>query len=331
MTTCSKSSARLLLVVPLVLAVAPLAASAADDYPNRVIRIIAPTAPGGGSSISARLIAEEWAKRAGRQVAVVDNRPGAGTRIGSEIVAKAPPDGYTLLMSPSTLATNPTGFKNMPYDALRDFAPITLILSVPNLIVVHPSLPAKSLKAFIALAKARPGEILYASAGYATNPHLTMELMMSMAQIRMTHVSYQGGAPSIIALMVGEVAITASSSMSLLIPHLRSGRLHALGITSATRSPVLPDVPTIAEAGLPGYEAIQWAGLLAPAGTPRAIIEKLHQEVVSILHTPEAREFFAKLGNDVTTSASPEEFFAFIKAETVKWAKVAKGAGIEPQ
>jgi len=331
MKTWSTSSARLLLVAPLVLAVAPLAASAADDYPNRVIRIIAPTAPGGGSTVSARLIAEEMAKRAGRQVAVVENRPGAGTRIGSEIVAKARPDGYTLLMTPSTIATNPTGFKNMPYDGLRDFAPITQVLSVPNLIVVHPSLPAKSLKAFIALAKARPGEILYASAGYATNPHLTLELLMSMAQIRMTHVAYQGGAPSIIALLGGEVAITASSSMSLLIPHLRAGRLRALGVTSAARSPALPDVPTIVEAGLPGYEAIQWAGLVAPAGTPRAIIEKLHREVVSILHTPEAAKFFAKLGNDVTTSASPEEFFAFIKAETVKWAEVAKTAGIEPK
>lgn len=321
-----------LLVCSLITAAVALPeALAQDNYPNRLIRIIAPTAPGGGSSVSARLIAEEMAKRAGRQVAVVENRAGAGTRIGTEIVAKAHPDGYTLLMTPSTLATNPTGFKNMPYDGLRDFAPITQTLSVPNLVVVHPSLPAKSLKAFIALAKARPGEILYATAGYATNPHLTLALLMSMAQIRMTHVAYQGGAPSIIALMAGEVAITASSSMSLLIPHLRSGRLHALGITSATRSPVLPDVPTIAEAGLPGYESIQWAGLVAPAGTPRAIIEKLHKEVVSILHTPEARELLAKLGNDVATSASPEEFFAFIEAETVKWAKVAKAAGIEPQ
>lgn len=323
--------ARQTLVALAVLAAGLPGASAADDYPSRVIRIIAPTAPGGGTSISARLIAEEMAKRAGRQVAVVDNRPGAGTRIGSDIVAKARPDGYTLLMTPSTLATNPTGFKNMPYDGLRDFAPITLVLSVPNLIIVHPSLPAKSLKAFIALAKARPGEILYGSAGYATNPHLTMALLMSMAKIRMTHVSYQGGAPSITAVLVGEVAITTSSSMSLLIPHLRAGRLRALGVTSTTRSPVLPDVPTIAEAGLPGYESIQWAGLLAPAGTPRAIIEKLHQEVVSILHTPAVSERLARLGNDVTTSATPEAFFAFIKAETVKWAKVAKAAGIQPQ
>ncbi|OGA53843.1 MAG: hypothetical protein A3G24_04715 [Betaproteobacteria bacterium RIFCSPLOWO2_12_FULL_62_13] len=327
----SLGSTLLILTALLVQAVALPEASAADAYPNRIIRIIAPTAPGGGSTVSARLIAEEMAKRAGRQVAVVENRPGAGTRIGSEIVAKAPPDGYTLLMSPSTLATNPTGFRNMPYDALRDFAPITQTLVVPNLIVVHPSLPAKSLKEFIALAKARPGDVLYASAGYATNPHLTLELLMSMAQVRMIHVPYQGGAPSIIALLSGEVAITASSSMSLLIPHLRAGRLRALGVTSAARSPALPDVPTIAEAGLPGYESIQWAGLLAPAKTPREIIEKLHKEVVSIMQTPEARERLAKLGNDVVTSASPEEFFAFIKAETVKWANVAKAAGIKPE
>lgn len=228
-------------------------ANAADSHPGRVIRIVAPTAPGGGSTVSARLIAEEMARRAGRQIAMVDNRPGAGTRIGSEIVAKAAPDGYTLLMTPSTIATNPTGFKNMPYDGLRDFAPITLVLSVPSLFVVHPSLPAKSLKAFIALAKSRPGEILYGSAGHATNPHLTIELLASMAGIRMTHVAYQGGAPSIVALMSGEVALTASSSMSILIPHLRARRLNALGITSARRNVALPEVPTIAEGGLPGY------------------------------------------------------------------------------
>lgn len=306
-------------------------ALAQSGYPNRVIRIVAPTAPGGGSSISARLIAEEMSRRAGRQVAVVDNRPGAGTRLGTEIVAKARPDGYTLLISPSTLATNPTGFKSMPYDALRDFEPITQTLFVPNLIVVHPSFPAKSLKAFIAIAKGRPGDILYGSAGYATNPHLTIELLCSMAQIRMTHVAYQGGAPSITAVLAGEVVLTASSSMSLLIPHLQAGRLRALGVTSATRSPALPDLPTIAEAGLPGFEAIQWAGLLAPANTPREIIDKLHKEVVAILSMPEMKAKLAKIGNDVKTSASPEAFAEFIKAETIKWAKVAKTAGIVPK
>ena len=331
MTIHSAGLARQMLAAFVVLAAVSPAASAAEDYPTRVIRIVAPTAPGGPSSVSARLIAEEWARRAGRQMVILENRPGAGTRIGTEIVARAAPDGYTLLMTPSTLATNPTGFKNMPYDGLRDFAPITQTLSVPNLIVVHPSMPVKSLKTFIALAKARPGEILYASAGFATNPHLTMELLLSMAQIRLAHVAYQGGAPGIIAVLSGEVAITASSSMSLLIPHVRGGRLRALGITSASRSPVLPDIPTIAEQGLPGYEAIQWAGLVAPAGTPRAIIEKLHKEVVSIMHLPQTKNALSKLGNDVTTSASPEEFFEFIKAETTKWSKVAKSAGIEPQ
>jgi tripartite-type tricarboxylate transporter receptor subunit TctC len=327
-------TARALLACAL-LAVHPAASGAqpesVDHYPSKVIRIIAPTAPGGGSSISARLIADEMTQRAGRQVAIIENRPGAGTRIGTELVAKAKPDGYTLLMTPSTLATNPTGFRDMPYDGLRDFEPITQVLYVPNLVIVHPSLPAKTLKQFIAFAKARPGELLYASAGYATNPHLAIELLSSMANIRMTHVAYQGGAPSITAILTGEVVLTASSSMSILIPHVEGGRLRALGVTSATRSPALPEVPTIAEAGLPGYEAIQWAGLLAPAKTPRPIVEKLHKEVVSILNMPEMRDRLFKLGNFVKTSATPEEFREFIKDETIKWSRVAKAAGIEPK
>jgi len=242
----------------------------------------------------------------------------------------APPDGYTLLMSPSTLATNPASYKKMLYDALRDFAPITQTLFVANLIVIHPSLPAKSVKEFIAFARARPGEILYASAGHGTNPHLTIELFASMAKIRMVHVPYKGSLPGVVDLLAGRVALTATSSMSNLIPHVRTGRMRPLGVTAATRTPALPDVPTVAEAGLPGYEAVQWSGLLAPAGTPREIISTLHKEVVAILHTPEARERLANIGTEVVGS-SPEEFAAFMKTETVKWARVAKAAGIQPE
>jgi tripartite-type tricarboxylate transporter receptor subunit TctC len=320
---------RLLCGALLVLAAALPSAWAQDSYPSRLVRIIVPTAPGGPSDVSARIIAQELTKRWGRQV-VVDIRPGAGTIIGSEIVARAPPDGYTLLVSPSTLAINPASYKKMPYDALRDFAPITHTLIVPNLVVMHPSLPAKSVKDVIALAKARPGEILYGSSGHGTNPHLTIELFASMARIRLLHVPYKGTAPGLVDLLAGRVALMATASMALLIPHVKTGKLRALGVTTAHRIRALPDVPTIAEAGLPGYESVQWSGLLAPAGTPREIIVLLHREAVSILRAPEARERLANDGAEVVGS-SPEEFSAFLRAETVKWAKVAKVAGIQPE
>ena len=330
MLTCSIGRARRRLLTALMaLAVASPEALAQDTYPSRPVRIIVPTAPGGGSDIGARLIAQELSKHSGQSV-VVENRSGAGTIIGTDIVAKAPPDGYTLLMAPGALATNPSTYKKLPYDAVRDFAPITQTLFVPQLIAVHPSVPAKSVKEFIALAKARPGEIHFAAAGHGTLPHLTMELFASMAQIRMVNVPYKGGAPGIIDLLGGRIEVTVTSSMSVILPHVRSGRLRALGVTTATRTQALPDIPTIAEAGLPGYEAVQWAGLLAPAGTPREIIARVHKEATGILRTAEAREHLATDGNEVVAS-SPEEFAAFIKAEIVKWTRVAKAAGIQPQ
>ncbi len=330
MATRLISYARPLLTALTVLALASAEASAQDNYPSRLIRIIVPTAPGAPSDISARLISEGMSKRLGRQAVVVENRAGAGTIIGSEIVAKAPADGYTLLASASPLAINPAFFKKIPYDALRDFVPITELVSVPNLIVVHPSLPVKSVKDLITFAKARPGKVQYASAGYGTNPHLAMELFSMMAQIRLIHVPYKGGMPGLIDLLGGHVALMATGSMSVAIPHVRTGRLRALGVTTAARIQTLSDVPTISEAGLPGYEAVQWAGLLAPAKTPREIIDKLHKEVVAILRSPEARARLAEEGCEVIVS-SPDEFAAFMQTETVKWAKVAKAAGIQPE
>ncbi len=241
----------------------------------------------------------------------------------------APPDGHTLLMGLSTLATNPAAYKKMPYEALRDFAPITQAVFTANLMIVHPSVPAKSVKELIALAKARPGEILYASSGHGTNPHLTIELFSTMAQIRMVHVPYKSSIPSLVDLLAGQVAIM-TSPMPQSIPHVRTGRLRALGVTSASRVAAAPDIPAIAEGGLPGFESVQWYGLLAPARTPAEIIERLHKEVVAILRTPEARERFVSDGAGVVAS-SPHEFAAFIKAETVKWAKAAKAAGIIPE
>ena len=299
------------------------------DYPSRPVRIIVPTAPGGGSDSGARVIAQELTRRWGKPV-VVENRAGAGTIIGSEIVAKATPDGYTLLSAPGAIATNPVSYKKMPYDAIQDFAPITQMLYVPNLIAIHPSLPVKNVAEMIAFAKARPGQILYASAGYGTNPHLTMELFATMAGIRLVHVAYKGSPPGIVDLLGGRVAMIATSSMTIMLPHIRSGRLRALGVTSAVRLSSLPDIPTIAEGGLPGYEAVQWAGLLAPAGTPRDIVATLSRESAAILRTPETKKRLAVEGFEVVGS-SPDEFAGFLKAEIVKWTKVAKSAGIQAE
>jgi len=317
------------LTVSALLSLAPAAACAQDNYPERPIRIVVPTAPGGPSDIGARLIAQELTKRWGRQV-VVDTRPGAGSIIGSEIVARAPPDGYTLLLTPSTLAINPATYKSMPYDAVRDFAPITQTHFVPSLILLHPSVPAKSVPELVALAKARPGEILYGSSGHGTNPHLVIELFASMTQIRLTHVPYKGTAPGLIETLAGRVAMIATSSMALTVPHVRSGRLRALGITTATRSAALPDIPTIAEAGVPGYEAVQWSGLLAPAATPQHLIVRLHREVTTILRAPEIRNRLAADSAEVV-AGTPEQFAEFLKAELVKWAAVVKAAGITPE
>ncbi|MBI2292452.1 MAG: tripartite tricarboxylate transporter substrate binding protein [Betaproteobacteria bacterium] len=314
--------------IPLLLAALPQA-SAQDSYPSRLIRIIVPTSPGAGLDVTARLIAQGLSDRLGWRV-VVENRAGASTMIGNDMVAKAPPDGYTLLMGVSSLAINPAMYKKVPYDALRDFAPITLAVLVPNLVAVHRSVPVKSVKELIALAKARPGEILYGSPGSGTNPHLTMELFASMAKVRMVHVPYKGATPSVIDVIAGNIA-TIGITFAMLIPHVRDGKLRALGVTSASRIAVAPDIPTVAEAGpMPGYESVNWFGLLAPARTPEAIMARLHKEVVAILRSPEIKQRFH---NDAVqgVAGSPEEFSTFIKTETVKWAKVARDAGIQPE
>ncbi len=323
----SVSPARWLLTTLVLLAVAAPQGLAQDKYPTRPIRIIVPTAPGAGSDIVARLIARELPKRWGQPVGV-ENRAGAATIVGTEIVARAPPDGYTLLLAPGAFATNPSTYKKMPFDTLRDFAPISQTMTVPQLIAVHPSVPARSVNELVTLAKARPGELNYAAGGHGTLPHLTMELFASRVQIRLINVPYKGGLPGIIDVLAGRIPLIATSNVSLMIPHVRSGKLRALGVTTAARIQPLPDVPTIAEGGLSGFEAVQWNGLLARAGTPREIITRLHKEATAILRMPEAMERLRSDGSEVVAS-SPEEFAAFIKAEIVKWAKVAKAAGIE--
>jgi len=300
----------------------------AQSYPSKPIRIIVPNAPSSGPDITARVIAAPLSVRLGQQV-LVDNRPGAGTMIGGEIAAKSAADGYVLLMGISTLAINPAVYKKVPYDARRDFVPITQAVNLPGMLVVHSSLPVKTVKELIVLAKARPGDIAFSSSGQGGYSHLSMELFLATAGIRMLHVPYKGSGPALIDLVAGHVSAMISNVLSA-TPHVRSGKLRGLGVTGTRRSTVAPDVPTVAEAGVPGYEALQWYGLLAPRGTPREIVARLHQETTSVLHARETLERLAKDGADVIAN-SPDEFGAFIQAETVKWARVAKSAGIRPE
>lgn len=303
-------------------------AAAQEVYPSRNVRLIVSTAPGAANDVQARTIAQELSTRWGRPV-VVENRVGAGTVIGNDAVAKAAPDGYTLLMTPSALAIGPATYKNLPYDVMRDFAAVTQTVMLPNVIALHPSVPARTVKEFISLARARPGELLYSTGGVGTNNHLAAEHFASMAGIRLTHVPYKGGAASDIALAAGEVAFKAAS-ISQAMPYVRAGKLRALGVTSLRRVAAEPDMPTIAEAGLPGYEAVQWHGMLAPAKTPLVIVERLQKEMSAVLNLPAIKKRFSSEGSDIVAS-TPEKFSAFLGAEVIKWAKVAKAAGVRPE
>jgi tripartite-type tricarboxylate transporter receptor subunit TctC len=297
----------------------------AQTYPVKPVRIIVPSSAGGGTDIIARVLAPELSKRLGQQV-VVDNRPGAGTMIGMEIAAHSPADGYTLLMGLSTLAINSALYKKVPYDPMSDFAPITLATTSASILVVHPSLPVKTLKELIAFARARPGQLNYASAGTGTYPHMTYELFLSMAKVKMVHIPYKGTGPAMVDMIAGQVASMAATVITGM-PHIRSGRLRPLGITSLKRSAVAPDIPTVSEAGLPGFESLQWYGLLAPANTPKDIVNRLNKEMVQILQLPDIRKRFAMDAVD-TVGNTPEEFARHIRAELDKWEKVAREAGI---
>jgi tripartite-type tricarboxylate transporter receptor subunit TctC len=315
-----------------LLCVALLAACAggvfAQAYPVKPVRVVVPSSAGGGTDIVARIIAPELSKRLGQQV-IIDNRPGAGTMIGIEVAAKSAPDGYTLLMGLSTLAINSALYKKVPYDPVRDFAPVTQAVSSASIIVVHPSVPAKTVKELIAFARARPGQMNYASAGTGTYPHMTMELFLSMAKLKMVHIPYKGTGPAMIDMLAGHTAVMAATVLTGM-PQIRAGRLRPLGITSAARSAVAPEIPTISEAGLPGFESVQWYGMLAPAQTPKEIVSRLHAEMVRILQQPEVKERFAGDGADPVGN-TPEEFSRYIQSELVKWSKVAREAGIKPE
>ncbi len=316
------------LCVFITFACATALAYAQAGYPTRTVRLIVPSSPGGGTDISARILAPQLTQFLGQQV-IVENRPGAATMIGGEAVARAAPDGYTLLMGISTLAINPAMYKKVPYDALKDLAPISQAVALSNVLTIHPSLPSRNLKDFIAFAKARPGQINFASAGVGTSPHLSMELFLVLARLNMLHIPYKGSGPGVTDLLAGHVPVMMPNMLSAQ-PHIKSGRLRALGVTGTKRAPGADDIPTIAEAGVAGYEAVQWYGVLAPAATPRDIITRLHTGVVRALQNPEVRQRLLNDGAEPVGS-SPEEFAAYLRSETTKWAQVIKAAGIKPE
>lgn len=297
----------------------------AQSYPSRTLRIVAPAAPGGATDILARILSvklyESWG-----QIVQVDNRPGAGGVIGSEIVARAPPDGYTLLMALTTHVTNPALQVKLPYDTLKDFAPVSMVAVVPAVLLVHPSLPVRSVKELIALARSRPGELDYGTSGTGTAAHLAALLFSTMSGIRMVHVAYKGGAPAIYDLLGGQISLMFGSTASG-APHVHAGQLHALAVTSRWRSPALPRVPTMIEAGLPGFEAMAWFALLAPARTPGTVINKLNSEVVAVLQQRDVAERLTGLGVEVRSS-TPGALDDYIRAEMVKWDRVIRRAGI---
>ena len=298
------------------------------NYPTKPIRLIVPFPPGGATDILARAVAQRWTEALGQSV-VVENRPGAGGNIGSDLVAKASPDGYTLLMGTvGTHAINASLYPSMPYDHVKDFAPVILVAGVPNVMEVNPGVPAKTVQEFIAYAKANPGKINFASSGNGTSIHLSGELFKVMTGVQMTHVPYKGSAPALTDLIGGQVQVMFDN-LPPSLPHIKAGKLRALAVTSAARTPALPDVPTVAESGVPGFEASSWFGVLAPAGTPRPIIDRLNAEVAKWLATPEAKERMVSLGANAM-GGSPEDFAAHIRAETAKWAKVVKESGAKP-
>jgi tripartite-type tricarboxylate transporter receptor subunit TctC len=319
---------RLWSTVLLVLLAFCTAGALAQSYPTRAIKLVVPSSPGGGTDIVARILGQKLSEQLGQQF-VVENRAGAGTVIGNDAVAKSAPDGYTLLMGLSTLAINPSMYAKLPYDALRDFAPISQSVSACNILILHPSVPAKTVTELIALARAKPGSLTFGSAGMGTNPHLSGELFKSLARIDMVHVPFKGSGQSIISQLAGEIAANFPS-VPTAMPYIKAGRLRGLGVTTLKRVEVLPDVPSIAEAGLPGYEATQWFGLLAPAGTPRPVIDRLYQESSRAVRSADMKERMTAEGLEVVGS-TPEEFANYIRSETEKWTQVIKAAGIKPQ
>ena len=299
---------------------------AAQQYPVRPIRLIVPFPPGGGTDTMARVVAPKLSEYLGQQV-VPENRGGAGANIGAELAAKSPPDGYTVMLATITNAIGATLYTLLNYDLARDFAPITQLATTPHILVVHPSVPVKSVKEFTAFTRARPGELTYSSSGSGSSAHLAGELFSSLTGTKMVHVPYKGGGPSMIALVGGEVSL-CFATMPSAVGYVRAGRLRGIAVTTEKRSPSMPDLPTIAETGVAGYEAGSWYGLSAPAGTSKEIIARLHAETMKVMALPDVKERLFNAGFEVVTS-SPEQFAAFTRSEIQKWGKLVKATGLK--
>jgi tripartite-type tricarboxylate transporter receptor subunit TctC len=301
-------------------------AAAAETYPVKPVRLVAAFSPGGFVDLTARLVAAPLSAALGQQV-VVENRAGAGGIVGTELVAHAAPDGYTLTVgSAGTHGVNQSLYPKLPYNVLRDFQPVARLSDAPSILAVHPSLPVRSVKDLIALARSRPEQIMYASAGAGTSTHLAAALFEHLGRIKFVHVPYKGGGPAMIAVVAGEVPVTFGTAASV-SPHTRSGRLRGLAVTGGQRSALLPELPTIAESGLPGYEMLNWLGMFAPVGTPRAVVEKLSSELVRIVRMPEVSGALQASGAE-PSPLGPDEFAAFVKSEVEKWAKVVAATGM---
>jgi tripartite-type tricarboxylate transporter receptor subunit TctC len=315
-------------VFAVVTVIAAVTEAAESAYPNKAVRLVTGSAPGGGSDTVARTLSEKLNERFG-QPFLVDNRAGAGGTIGADIVAKAPPDGYTwLVATSSSMVVNPA-MQKLPYDVERDFAPVTLISTVPFVLAVNPSVQAKTVVELIQLAKSRSGKLSYATSGIGAMSHLAMELFKYMAGVNLVHVPYRGSAPAAFDLIGGQVQ-AAFNNLIPTLPHVKSGRLRALGVSGSTRTSVLPDVPTVAEAGLPGYEALQWYGVLLPAGAPKNMVALLHREITTILQVPSVRSRLMDEGGDIVGS-TPEQYGRAIRNELAKWSKLVKAAGIKAE
>ena len=299
----------------------------AQGYPAKPVRLIVPTAPGGGTDISARLIAPKLSELLGQQV-IVENRAGGNTTVGNDYVAKSPADGYTLLMGISSIAINPHLRSKIPYDTIKDFAPISQVVVVPLVLVSHPSLPPRNLKELIAFVRARPNQLNYGTGSVGSNPHLAMELFLHMTGLKVTHVPYRGIGPAMTDLIGGHLHLMMANFLTAL-PHIKNGRARAFGLSSAKRSSVAPEIPTLAEAGVPGYAVEQWFGVIAPAGTPREVIARLHTAIVSALKDPQVKQRFLDDGGE-TVGNTPEQFARIIRDDLAKWGKVVKAAGIQP-
>jgi len=321
----SGSARALGVIVAIVIAnIAGASEAVAQSYPSRPIRVVVPFSPGGAVDGPMRLIAEELSKRLGQGI-IVDNKPGAGATIGADVVAKAAPDGYTLLLASQTNAISASLYPQLSFDPVGDFAPVSLIAREPGVVVVTPSLPVRTLEEFIAYVKAHPGQVDYASSGNGSGQHLFAALLASMTGMKMNHIPYRGSSQATTDLIGGRVQMSMPG-MAGMLGHIRSGKLRALAVTGATRAPQLPDVPTVAEAGVPGYEAYVWMGLLAPKGTPAAVIDRIHRELLAVLATDEVKRYMANASIEIVGS-SPAQFGAFFRDEKDRWAKIVRETG----